>query len=93
MTAARLCPNAKDYFIASHASFEPGYVIALNELGLNAPLQLNMRLGEGSGCPIMFRVIEASFAIMNEMATFEEASIDDEYLTEIRKGDHFTVER
>ncbi len=93
LCAARLCPNVKDYLIASHASFEPGYMLALNELGLEAPLLMKMRLGEGSGCPIMFRVLDAAYAVMNEMATFEEASINDSYLTEIRKGDHFTVER
>lgn len=93
LTAARICPAAKDYFIASHASFEPGYLLALKELGLEAPLLMKMRLGEGSGCPIMFRVLDASFAIMNEMATFDEAKINDDYLTEIRKGDNFTVKR
>ncbi len=93
LTAARICPASKDYFIASHASFEPGYQLALKELGLEAPLLMKMRLGEGSGCPIMFRVLDAAFAIMNEMATFDEAKINDDYLTEIRKGDNFTVKR
>lgn len=93
LTAARICPVAKDYFVASHASFEPGYLLAINELGLEAPLLLKMRLGEGSGCPIMFRVLDAAYAIMNEMATFEEASINDSYLDEIRIGDNFTVKR
>ena len=93
LCAARLCPDVKDFLIASHASFEPGYVLAMNELGLEAPLLMKMRLGEGSGCPIMFRVLDAAYAIMNEMATFEEASIDDSYLEEIREGDHFTVKR
>ncbi len=93
LCAARLCPDVKNYLIASHASFEPGYVIAMNELGLEAPLLMKMRLGEGSGCPIMFRILDAAYAIMNEMATFDEASIDDSYLDEIRVGDHFTVER
>ncbi len=93
LCAARICPDVKDYLIASHASFEPGYVLAMEELGLEAPLLMKMRLGEGSGCPIMFRVLDAAYAIMNEMATFDEASIDDGYLEEIRIGDHFTVER
>ena len=93
LTAARICPVAKDDFVASHASFEPGYLLAINELGLEAPLLLKMRLGEGSGCPIMFRVLDAAYAIMNEMATFEEASINDSYLDEIRIGDNFTVKR
>lgn len=93
LVAARLCPNVKDYMIASHASFEPGYRLALKELSLEAPLLLKMRLGEGSGCPLMFRILDAACAVINEMATFEEASINDDYLTEIRKGDHFTVKR
>ena len=93
LCAVKLCPNVKDYLIASHASFEPGYVLAMKELGLEAPLLMGMRLGEGSGCPIMFRVLDAAYAIMNEMATFDEASIDDSYLDEIREGDHFTVKR
>lgn len=93
LTAARICPSAKDYFIASHLSFESGYLLAVEELKLEAPLLLKMRLGEGSGCPIMFRVLDAAYAVMNEMATFDEASINDSYLDEIRKGDNFTVKR
>jgi nicotinate-nucleotide--dimethylbenzimidazole phosphoribosyltransferase len=54
-------------------------------------LQLGMRLGEGSGCPLAFRVVEAACAVMNTMATFPEAAIDDGYLTEIRERDSFTV--
>ena len=51
-----------------------------------------MRLGEGSGCPILFRILEAACAVMCHMATFEEAAIQDDYLDEIRKTDAFTVE-
>ena len=50
-----------------------------------------MRLGEGSGCPLAFQVMEAACAIMNEMATFAEASINDDYLDEIRAGESFKV--
>jgi nicotinate-nucleotide--dimethylbenzimidazole phosphoribosyltransferase len=45
---------------------------------------MNMRLGEGSGCPLAFQILEASCALMNEMATFEQAKIDDGYLAELR---------
>ena len=55
-------------------------------------LLLGMRLGEGSGCPLAFQVLDAACAIMNEMATFQQAGIDDGYLEEIRQGDKFTVE-
>ena len=72
-------------------SYERGYEIAARLLGLRPCLQLGMRLGEGSGCPLAFRVVEAACAVMNTMATFPEAAIDDGYLTEIRERDSFTV--
>ena len=81
----------RGYLIASHASFEIGYVIAEKELALDAYLLLGMRLGEGSGCPIAFEVVSAACAVMNTMATFDEAEINDDYLEEIRKQDSFTV--
>ena len=67
--------------------------VTVNELGLEAPLLLKMRLGEGSGCPVMFRVLDAAYAIMNEMGTVEEGSFNESYLDEIRIGDNFTVKR
>lgn len=92
LCAARLCPTAASFMIPSHQSFEPGYVRALDELGLKPCLNLGMRLGEGSGCPIEFQIIKAACAVMNGMALFgEESVIDDGYLEEIRKGDSFTV--
>ncbi len=92
LCAARLCPAVTGYMIPSHASFEIGYDKAMEELGLEPLFLLGMRLGEGSGCPLAFQVLDAACAVINEMATFDEAGIDDEYLDEIRKGDKFTVE-
>ena len=91
LCAARLCPAAADYMFPSHASFEIGYAVAAKELGLSPWLLLDMRLGEGSGCPLAFRVMEAACAYTNNMATFDQASIDDGYLDEIRGKDCFTV--
>ncbi len=91
LCAARLRENAGGYFIGSHVSYERGYEIAAQLLDLKPCLQLGMRLGEGSGCPLAFRVVEAACAVMNTMATFPEAAIDDGYLTEIRERDSFTV--
>jgi len=91
LAAARLCPDARACFFPSHASYEVGYRIAADELGLTPYLALGMRLGEGSGCPIAFRVLEAACAAMNDMATFAEAAINDDYLAEIREKDSFTV--
>lgn len=90
LCAAKLCPDAVNYFIASHASFEIGYQMAIKALGISPFLNLDMRLGEGSGCPLAFQIVEAACAVMNKMATFEEADINDDYLDEIRKGDKFT---
>lgn len=50
-----------------------------------------MRLGEGSGCPVAFQVMRAACAAMNDMATFEEASINDNYLENIRNESAFCV--
>ena len=92
LCAARICPNAAKYMIPSHASYEIGYKRAMAELGLEPILLLGMRLGEGSGCPLAFEVLSAACAILNKMATFDEAGIDDDYLDELREGDKFTVE-
>ena len=87
LAAARIAPLAKEYMIASHASKEQGYGHALKALGLSPMLNLELRLGEGSGCPLAFQIIRGACAVMNHMATFEEAEINDDYLEEIRKLD------
>ncbi len=85
LCAARLCPEVRGYLIPSHASAEPGYRVAAGELGLTPLFDLQMRLGEGSGCPIAMSVLDAACAVMSDMATFEEAKIDDAYLDPIRE--------
>jgi len=92
LAASRLAPGAKDFMFASHVSFEQGFTHTAEALGIEPCLNLNMRLGEGSGCPIMFAVIDAACAVIRDMATFAEAEIDDEYLEELGEGDCFTVE-
>ena len=91
LCAYRLCPPAKEYMVASHASFEIGYKMAMEALGLQPLLQLDMRLGEGSGCPPAMMLLEAACAVMRDMASFEEAEIDDSYLEEIRTADAFSL--
>ena len=92
LCAVRLCPNVRGYLVPSHASFEIGYKLAMEELGLEPMLLLGMRLGEGSGCPLAFEVLGAACAVLNNMATFDQAGINDDYLEPIRQGDQFTVE-
>lgn len=91
LCAVRLCPAVRDYLFLSHASYEVGYRLAAQALGLEPFLLLGMRLGEGSGCPLAFQIIKGACAVMNHMATFEEASIQDDYLEELRSADAFTV--
>ena len=90
LCAVRLCPLVRGYLIPSHASFEIGYRLAMEELALRPLFDLGMRLGEGSGCPLAFQVLDAACAVMNNMASFDEAGINDDYLDEIRQGNQFT---
>ena len=90
LCAVRLCPSVRGYLIPSHASFEIGYRLAMEELALRPLFDLGMRLGEGSGCPLAFQMLDAACAVMNNMASFDEAGINDDYLEEIRQGDQFT---
>ena len=90
LCAVRLCPNVRGYLVPSHASFEIGYRLAMEAMDLRPLFDLGMRLGEGSGCPLAFQVLDAACAVINDMATFDEAGINDDYLDEIRRGGQFT---
>ena len=90
LCAVRLCPNVRGYLVPSHASFEIGYRLAMEAMDLRPLFDLGMRLGEGSGCPLAFQVLDAACAVINDMATFDEAGINDDYLDEIRRGNQFT---
>lgn len=87
--AKAIQPKVCDFMFASHKSYEKGYVIAMDRLGIKPMFDLGMRLGEGSGCPIAFKIIEAACGSMDLMATLEEGSIDGGYLDEIREGNLF----
>ena len=89
LAASIIAPKSTGYMFASHKSYEKGYQLAMDILGLKPFLALDMRLGEGSGCPIAFEIIRGACDVMKNMATFEEAAINDDYLEEIRKGDCF----
>jgi nicotinate-nucleotide--dimethylbenzimidazole phosphoribosyltransferase len=67
----------KPYLIASHQSAEPGHKKILEHLGLIPLLNLNMRLGEGTGAALGIFLVEASLKILNEMATFAEAGVSE----------------
>jgi nicotinate-nucleotide--dimethylbenzimidazole phosphoribosyltransferase len=76
MIAAVLEPFTKDYMIFSHGSVEPGHAEMQKFLGCNKPLlDLNFRLGEGTGSAMAMNLVEGGLAILNHMATFEEAAV------------------
>ncbi len=87
LAASRLCPDCADYMITSHASAEPGFTAMMDALGKKPMLMLDMRLGEGSGCPIAFHVIDCALAMINSMATFAEATIDSSEFVDIREDE------
>jgi nicotinate-nucleotide--dimethylbenzimidazole phosphoribosyltransferase len=73
--ALLMAPQARAAVFAGHLSEEPGHRILLDSMGLKPILQLDMRLGEGTGAVLAFHLIEASVRIYNEMATFESAGV------------------
>ena len=75
LAASRLCPALPPYLVASHRSTEPGHAVVLEALGLVSLLDLEMRLGEGTGCALAIPVVRAAGALLREMATFESAGI------------------
>ena len=92
LCAYKIDPLSAQYMFPSHASRERGYALAMDALGLQPMLLLDMRLGEGSGCPIAFEIIAAAESVIQNMATFREAAIDDAYLSEIRASRRFQGE-
>lgn len=77
LIATALCPALKDYLIASHLSAEAGHRIMLEHMGLQPLLNLNLRLGEGTGAALGMFLVEASARILSEMATFAEAGVSE----------------
>jgi nicotinate-nucleotide--dimethylbenzimidazole phosphoribosyltransferase len=70
-----LAPKALGYCFAGHRSVEPGHVVALARLGLRPLMDLDLRLGEGTGAALAFPVVEAAGALLREMATFDAAGV------------------
>lgn len=77
LIASALAPRVKAYLIAAHRSQEPGHRIVLERLGLRPLLELDMRLGEGTGAALAMPLLEAACHILNDMATFEDAGVSE----------------
>jgi len=77
LIAIALAPRAKDYVIAAHCSAEAGHAAMLKYLGLKSLVNLDMRLGEGTGAALGIIIAEAAVRTLNEMATFAEAGVSE----------------
>lgn len=75
LIAVGLAPQAADFLIASHRSVEQGHKVILDYLKLEPLLDLNMRLGEGTGAALGIGIAEASVKILTQMATFDSAGV------------------
>ena len=83
--------TVKDYMICSHCSTERAYLYIMKEMKLEPMLLMDMRLGEGSGCPLAFHIVESACAVMNNMATFGDLEVDDDYMIDIRTDTELTA--
>jgi len=84
LCAYRINSLSKEYMFPSHLSAEKGASYIMKELNLSPMLNLNMRLGEGSGCALAFNVIGAALYTINNMATFKESEIIKDCYVDIR---------
>lgn len=75
--AVRLCPSVADYLFAAHLSPEPGHAALLGFIKQRPLLDLQMRLGEGTGAALAMNIIAAAVAAFTEMATFTSAGVSD----------------
>jgi nicotinate-nucleotide--dimethylbenzimidazole phosphoribosyltransferase len=75
LIASSLVPDVVDFVIAGHRSVEPGATAALAHLGLEPVLDLDLRLGEGTGAALALPVVQAAAAILRDMATFDDAQV------------------
>lgn len=77
LIACQIEPKVKHYLIASHCSAEQGHRYILEYLGLKPILDLNLRLGEGTGAALALQITEAAIKILTQMATFKDANVSE----------------
>lgn len=77
LIAVAIAPEVKPYLIAAHRSHEQGHHLMLTHLGIAPLLDLDLRLGEGTGGVLAIPLIEASVRLLNEMATFDDAGVSE----------------
>lgn len=87
MIAVKLNERVKGYIFASHLSREKAAPVLLGAMGIRPPVSLGMRLGEGSGCPFTFLILEAAIHCMETMASYDSQGIDVKLQVDIRHMD------
>lgn len=76
LLAVRLHPGVRDFLFPSHGSAEPGNKYIMQALGFEPILNLNMRLGEGTGAALGFQIMDAAIAAYTRMGSFDDAKIE-----------------
>jgi nicotinate-nucleotide--dimethylbenzimidazole phosphoribosyltransferase len=76
LAASKLYPQVLDYCVFSHVSSEQGHQALLDQFNARALLNLDLRLGEGSGIALAYPLLQSAVVFLNEMATFDEAGVD-----------------
>lgn len=76
LVASKLYPQVLDYCVFSHVSSEQGHQALLNQFNAKPLLNLELRLGEGSGIALAYPLLQSAVVFLNEMATFAEAGVD-----------------
>lgn len=77
LIACQIDARVSGYMIAGHQSAEPGHTMALAQLGKKPLLQLELRLGEGTGAALAFPILESATRTLQEMATFSDAQVSE----------------
>jgi len=77
LLAIKISPNVRAYMVFSHRSQELGHHMLLKEMNAKALLSLELRLGEGSGCPLVLPLMQSALAFYNHMASFEQAQVSE----------------
>ena len=84
LCAYRMCEHTNGYMFGSHVSVEHGAALALEEMNVDSYFDMSMRLGEGSGCPLSFKLIDSALHAMSHMGTYEQSKVMEGVLFNLR---------
>ncbi len=75
LVAVALAPDAREFCVAGHRSAEPGHAVALRHLALRPLVDLDLRLGEGTGALLALPLVQSAVRVLHEVATFDSAGV------------------